>query len=209
MTQCSDIKALNAPQHPRMRVLFLGYDRTQTRLIDAIISAGCEVHYSRSPIGVLHYDLIVSFGYRHIVDAEVIRRINCPILNLHISYLPFNRGTHPNFWAYYDNTPHGVTIHIMDSGVDTGPILFQKYVDFKNGERTFSESHCTLIRELEDLFLDHLETILQKEWEAKPQEGQGSIHFLQDLPSEFRGWDATVSDEIPRLQKIEQKYQST
>lgn len=182
-----------------MQVLFLGYDRTQTRLIDAMIAAGCEVHHSRSPVGVVQYDLIISFGYRHIVGREVIRGINCPILNLHISYLPFNRGTHPNFWAYFDNTPHGVTIHIMDAGVDTGPILFQKYVDFMNGESTFLESHTTLVRAVEDLFLDHIETILQKKWEAKPQEGQGSMHFLRDLPPEFSGWHSTVSDEIPRL----------
>ena len=71
-------------------------------------------------------DLIVSFGYRHILRSDFINKCGCPIANLHISYLPFNRGAHPNFWSFYDDTPSGVSIYLIDEGIDTGPILFQK-----------------------------------------------------------------------------------
>ena len=32
------------------------------------------------------------------------------IINLHISFLPFNRGYYPNLWSHQEGTPSGVTI---------------------------------------------------------------------------------------------------
>ena len=52
------------------------------------------------------------------------------IINLHISYLPYNRGAHPNFWSFVENTPSGVSIHQVDSGIDTGKIVIQKQINF-------------------------------------------------------------------------------
>ena len=43
-----------------------------------------------------------------------------------MSYLPWNRGADPNFWSILEDTPKGVTIHIMDESIDTGDILYQK-----------------------------------------------------------------------------------
>ena len=41
-----------------------------------------------------------------------------PIVNLHISYLPFNRGSHPNYWSFVENTPKGVSIHEIDEQIE-------------------------------------------------------------------------------------------
>jgi hypothetical protein len=83
----------------------------------------------------MNYDLIISFGYRHIISKEIIKSVNCPIINLHISYLPYNRGAHPNFWSFYDKTPSGVTIHLVNEGIDTGPIIYQRHIIFDNNEK--------------------------------------------------------------------------
>ena len=40
------------------------------------------------------------------------------------------QGAHPNFWSFYDNTPSGVTIHLIDAGIDTGDVLYQKKLIF-------------------------------------------------------------------------------
>ena len=48
------------------------------------------------------------------------------LINLHISYLPYNRGSYPNYWSFKENTPNGVSIHHIDDGIDTGPVLVQK-----------------------------------------------------------------------------------
>ncbi|NKD54762.1 hypothetical protein HEQ72_04215 [Haematospirillum sp. 15-248] len=38
------------------------------------------------------FDVVISFGYRHILKKLVIESANTPIINLHTSYLPWNRG---------------------------------------------------------------------------------------------------------------------
>lgn len=80
-----------------------------------------------------------------------------PIINLHISYLPGNRGAHPNFWSFYDETPSRVSIHLIDTGIDTGPILFQKYVDFNQDEKAFSQTYKKLVIEIEKLFIENIQ----------------------------------------------------
>ena len=47
-----------------------------------------------------------------------------------MSYLPYNRGAHPNFWSFVNNTVKGVTIHEIDQGIDTGKIILQKSIKF-------------------------------------------------------------------------------
>ena len=66
------------------------------------------------------YDLLVSYNYRHIVPPETCRAYVARAVNLHLSYLPFNRGCHPNVWAHHDGTPSGVSLHLLAAqGWDT------------------------------------------------------------------------------------------
>ena len=96
----------------------------------------------------------------------LVNNCGCPIINLHLSYLPFNRGAHPNFWSFYENTPSGVSIHLIDAGIDSGPILFQKEIKFKN-EITFIQTYNRLFIEMENLFILNIDLILQKKWTEK------------------------------------------
>ena len=180
-------------------VLFLGYDRTQTPLIDRLEATGATVTHTSEPITRLDaHDLTISFGYRHILRAEVLATAPRPPLNLHISFLPYNRGAHPNFWAFYDGTPSGVTIHAIDPGLDTGPIAFQRKVAFTT-ETTFAATHTRLIAEIEALFTDNLNAILTGDFDLTPQQGKGTSHKARDLPEDFKGWQAEIAPEIARL----------
>ena len=144
-------------------LLFLGYGRDETRLIGQIELKGVCVQITNKVFEWFdEYDLVVSFGYRHIIKADQIKRSTAPIINLHISYLPWNKGSHPNFWSHYDSTPTGVSIHLVDEGIDTGPIIFQKYVNIDTKKFTFENSHRLLVDEIEDLFIDNLDKILRK-----------------------------------------------
>jgi methionyl-tRNA formyltransferase len=61
-----------------------------------------------------------------------IPRFGC--LNVHPSLLPANRGPEPLFWTFREGSQlTGVTIHLMDEGMDTGPILAQEVVDVPDG----------------------------------------------------------------------------
>jgi methionyl-tRNA formyltransferase len=199
--------SINQTDSPQKRILFLGYDQTQTKLIDALIANKCAVDHTADKIDAIKgYDCVISYGYRHILKQSTIDGFGCPVFNLHISYLPYNRGAHPNFWSFYDNTPSGVTIHLIDSGIDTGPIVKQKYVNFKESDDTFVKTYSVLIKSMEDLFLEFLPSLLTDTWTAKPQRGEGTIHYVKDLPTNFSGWNAKILDELERLDSEGLKY---
>ena len=200
--------SINDTATPLKRVLFLGYNRSQTKLIDALVANNCLVDHTENKIESLSgYDCIISYGYQHILTQDVIDRYSCPIFNLHISYLPYNRGAHPNFWSFYDNTPSGVTIHLIDGGIDTGPIVKQRYVNFNESDDTFIKTYSVLKNSIESLFLEFLPLLLSDTWTAKTQRGVGTHHYKRDLPSNFSGWNSNIVQEIARLDKEGLKYE--
>jgi methionyl-tRNA formyltransferase len=68
---------------------------------------------------------------RSILD---IPRLGC--LNVHPSLLPANRGPDPLFWTFRNGDRQtGVTIHLVDEGLDTGPIVAQERIDVPDGIR--------------------------------------------------------------------------
>ena len=66
------------------------------------------------------FEFIISYGYRHIISINIIRFMGNKIINLHVSFLPYNRGADPNFWSFIEKSPKGVSIHLIDKGIDTG-----------------------------------------------------------------------------------------
>jgi methionyl-tRNA formyltransferase len=197
---------LLSPDLKGKKILFLGYTQKETSLIDYLINSKNEIWFNDDPIEFLNgYDLIISYGYRHIISGQAIASANCPIINLHISYLPWNRGAHPNFWSFYDETPSGVSIHRIDAGIDTGPTLFQKKLHFNKKKYTFSDSYKILRIEIENLFKLNFEKILSGNYSLKYQKESGTFHKKSDLPCEFRGWNENIYEEIDRLHNIKNR----
>src|SRR5204862_1767507 len=59
-------------------------------------------------------------------------RLGC--LNVHPSLLPANRGPVPLFWTFREGHQQtGVTIHLMNEGMDTGDILAQEPIEVPSG----------------------------------------------------------------------------
>lgn len=74
-------------------------------------------------------DYIVFAGFIRIVDAQLVERFSNRIINTHPALLPSFPGAH----GVRDALAHGVkitglTVHFVDAGVDTGPILAQAAV---------------------------------------------------------------------------------
>jgi methionyl-tRNA formyltransferase len=123
-------------------------------------------------------DLVISYGYRHIIRPNVLVRRR--MVNLHIAYLPFNRGADPNVWAQLDGTPSGVTIHEIDAGVDTGPILAQRLVPVSSDD-TLADSYARLQVEVQSLFRQHWEAIRTNRLTPIPQVGEGTHHYAREF----------------------------
>ena len=73
-------------------------------------------------------------------------------LNLHPSYLPYNRGRDPYYFSIIENTPVGVCIHRMDQSIDGGKYFLRKKIKTKfpvNAGIIFDQS----LYEIKKLFL--------------------------------------------------------
>lgn len=149
-------------------------------------------------------DFIISYNYRYIITEDIIDFYSNRIINLHISLLPWNKGAHPNFWSFWDNTPKGVTIHFVDKGLDTGDILLQKEVFFDETE-TLESTYDTLQREIQLLLLQNWGNIKSGEIEGRKQIQGGSFHYAREISSVWNkftsgGWKTPVQ-EIPSIRR--------
>ncbi|GAA4556138.1 phosphoribosylglycinamide formyltransferase [Pseudonocardia xishanensis] len=80
-------------------------------------------------------DLVVCAGFMRILGAPFLEGVGRPVLNTHPALLPAFPGAH----AVRDALAHGVritgtTVHLVDEGVDTGPILAQEAVAVLPGD---------------------------------------------------------------------------
>ncbi|MEM7602095.1 MAG: phosphoribosylglycinamide formyltransferase [Verrucomicrobiota bacterium] len=80
-------------------------------------------------------DLVVLAGFMRIVRDPLLSEFEGRILNLHPSLLPEFPGLHPVARALESGASKtGVTIHLVDDGVDTGAVLRQETVSIEGGE---------------------------------------------------------------------------
>lgn len=180
-------------------ILYLGPDREVIRRCfestgDRVVQAEGDLRMHPELLG--NVDLIVSYGYRHIIRPEVVRRFENRIVNLHISLLPWNRGADPNIWSFLENTPKGVSVHYIDAGVDTGNLLCQQIVPMTVTE-TLRSSYQKLSDAIESLFVAQWGAIRNGRITGRPQSGSGSFHRMKDLEA-YRslltdGWDTPVA----------------
>lgn len=149
----------------------------------------------------LEPSFVISFNYRHLVPGEVLRLLPGRIINLHTSLLPYNRGSSPNFFSFWDNTPKGVTIHLMDEGLDTGAVLCQREVAMEEDKETFSSSYARLLSEIEKLFREKWDDIKAGKLEAKPQSGEGTLHRMRELEEIRRACPFSWEENIGAFKK--------
>lgn len=91
-------------------------------------------------VNTYHLDLIVLAGFLVTIPAAMIQQYEHRIINIHPSLIPSFCGV-----GYYGLKVHeaalargvkitGATVHYVDCGMDTGPIILQKAVEVKEGD---------------------------------------------------------------------------
>lgn len=94
--------------------------------------AGGKENYEKRILALLQsqkIDLILLAGYLRVVGPTILDQYEGRIINLHPAWLPEYPGLHSIERAYHDHARQtGVTIHFIDAGLDTGPIIMQERV---------------------------------------------------------------------------------
>lgn len=182
-----------------MKILFLGPGNPPSCLNhngDNLVSVNCPIDMDF--IKRLDVDFIISYNYPHIITADIVKEYHTHAINLHISYLPWNRGADPNFWSFMDNTPKGVTIHYIDEGIDTGDIIAQKLVRL-SAKDTLRTNYEKLHKAMLDLFEKTWPSISSGHYlKRKKQKGKGSYHNGRDINKYMaampKGWNTQCWD---------------
>lgn len=151
---------------------------------------------STEDLDQINATFLISYGYRHILKKDILDKFPNKAINLHISYLPWNRGADPNFWSFVEETPKGVSIHYLDEGIDTGDIIAQKLATFEFEKETLASSYQKLQFEIQELFKQNWAKIKTNKCPRKKQIGKGSFHKSKDknglLHLLTNGWDTPI-----------------
>ena len=194
-----------------MKILYLG---PQDKIYSFLLSKG-TVTNTEDPIKpnqIKEYDWIISYGYKHILTKEHINSTKNPILNLHISFLPWNKGADPNYWSWVDDTPKGVTIHAINEEIDGGGIFVQQSVYFEKDKETLLSSYNKLKLTIENLFIEYFDRIINNKIQPLEQQKDiGTIHYKKEFPG-VESWDIPVKklnmtdlEIIDEIEKIRSK----
>jgi phosphoribosylglycinamide formyltransferase-1 len=106
---------------------------------DTALLAGLERH------GV---ELVCLAGFMRILGGDFVRRLRGRLVNIHPSLLPAFPGLHPQRQALEHGVKvAGVTVHFVDEGVDTGPIIAQASVPIRDDDTEESLSERMLVEE--------------------------------------------------------------
>ena len=127
----------------------------QTEVVESKEFQGSRTEYDYKIIHVLRKhgitpknSLICLAGFMRILSPEFIKKFKNRILNIHPSILPAFPGLDAQRQAIESGVSHsGCTVHFVDEGVDTGPILVQEMVKIKNDDTEETLSKRILAKE--------------------------------------------------------------
>ncbi len=87
-------------------------------------------------------DLIIVNGTR-IISKKVLNTIDATFVNTHGGITPKYRGVYGGYWAIANKDPEnfGVTLHIVDSGIDTGAVLYQNSINIVAKDNTVTYAY--------------------------------------------------------------------
>ena len=74
--------------------------------------------------------VVVVNGTR-VIAPEILQALRTPLVNIHTGVTPLYRGVHGAYWALVQGDAQncGVTVHLIDEGIDTGPVLKQATIE--------------------------------------------------------------------------------
>jgi methionyl-tRNA formyltransferase len=127
-------------------------------------------------------DAALCVHYPLALAPELIAGYEGRIWKLHPGLLPWGRGSYPVFWALWDGTPAGATLHeVVSDGCDTGPVVEAKRVAVLPSD-TGGRLHERVQGAERELYLRWLPRLAAGERPpATPQGPGGSCHVREEF----------------------------
>lgn len=127
----------------------------KTEVIDSSGVQGDRWEYDKKIVLVLtkygvtpKNGLVCLAGFMRIISPQFIRKYKNRIMNIHPALLPSFPGLHAQRQAVkYGAKYSGCTVHFVDDGVDTGPVILQAVVEVKYNDTEESLSKRILAKE--------------------------------------------------------------
>lgn len=129
----------------------------------------------------LSFDLGLLAWWPKIVRSPLLSLPRCGFVNTHPSFLPYGRGKHYNFWTIVDRVPFGVSLHMVDEGVDSGEIVAQAELPYD-----WEDTGGTLYRRAAEAMLKLVQETYPRlrslDFVTRPQElASGTFHRASEL----------------------------
>ena len=108
--------------------------------------------------------LVLLAGFMRIIPTELISKYPLLFVNIHPSLLPSFKGKHAQKDAFdYGAKVSGCTVHFIDAGIDTGPIIIQRAIDISQA-KTADEVKSLILKEEHTAYFDALKLLLSKKF---------------------------------------------
>jgi len=164
------------------------------RVIDIVEKYGLK---KVSEEGLLEYDIDmgISVLFFNIISEVLIRHCSNNIYNLHPAPLPYYRGSNSYSHAIINGEDeYGVTLHCIDKGIDTGPIIKVRWFDIKDN-MTSRMLHDKAQKEAFELFKEQIPFLI--EGKIKPIQQEEILRTSQKESYTY------TKDSLNHLRKIE------
>jgi methionyl-tRNA formyltransferase len=143
----------------------------------------------------------LSVHYQRVIPQQALD-VYERVYNLHPGLLPWGRGFYPVFWALWERTPAGATLHHVVAELDAGPIIDQIEVPVA-ADDTGGSLHARVHAAERELFARWWPRILAGE--ALPSRPQGPARSAHSRAEFFalkrEGWRALAAQELVRLER--------
>lgn len=128
-------------------------------------------------IAKLNPKIIVVNGTR-ILSRRILEGTGAVFINTHTGITPAYRGVHGGYWALYNRDPGrcGVTVHLVDAGIDTGEIIAQNRIVPAKGDSFITYPYLQIAAAL-PLLLEAIERALSGTLIARKTDGDSAVWY--------------------------------
>ena len=131
-----------------------------------------------------HAASLVVFTGGGILRRPILERAGRGVLNCHLGFLPDYRGMDASWWAVLEGQPDklGLSVHLMDEGIDTGPILSVRPLPLEITDTSFErlqERHESLMGEM---MVETCLKFLRGEIQPQPQRAEEGKQYFRMHP---------------------------